>query len=334
MLITSRANCRYLCGFTGSNGYLLVTHETLLLFTDSRYLLQAERECLDTNVVLLSQGHRSLADSLMGCGAKELVFEFHDISHKTYTDIMSVLDGLVSLIPENYVIEKLRSVKQSEEIKHIEKAVEIADEAMSTVGNLLKSGMTELDVANKLERLMQDLGSESLAFDIIVGVGENSAMPHHSPSDRVITNGDMVVIDMGAVYMGYRSDLTRTFQVGELTEKFKEIYSLVLKSQLAVEERVQYGMKGSEVDAIARNVISERGYGDFFSHGLGHGVGLEVHEKPMLTKNSDECVEIGSVFTVEPGIYLPGWGGVRLEDMMVMESKSARLLTNSSKYDF
>ena len=333
MLITSRVNCRYLCGFTGSNGYLLVTNTAGLLFTDSRYLIQAEEECPNVGVVLMSPGHRSLADMLIESEIKELGFEFHDISHKSYIDISSALKGSVKLTPQNYVIEKHRSTKEFEEIKRIEKAVEIADEAMSSIGNSIENGMTESDIAIQVERFMQDFGSESPAFDIIVGVGENAAIPHHRPNNRVVKNGDMIVIDMGAVYMGYRSDLTRTFQVGGISDTFREIYNLVLKAQLAVEEQVKTGMKGSDVDLIARGVISDGGYGEYFSHGLGHGVGLEVHEKPMLTKTSEDEVEIGSVFTVEPGIYIPGWGGVRLEDMMVMEEETARLLTTSPKYN-
>ena len=332
ILITSRSNCRYLCGFTGSNGYLLVTRDSISLFTDSRYLIQAENECSNISIFPISQGYTSLRDLLVKSNIRNMGFEFHDISHATYTEIASSIGGLVSLIPQKYVIEKLRSVKEPTEIEFIQRAVEIADQGMSAISNLLEPGMTELDVAFKLEQIMRDNGSESLAFDTIVGVGENAAIPHHRPSDTAIQKGDQVVIDMGAVYMGYRSDLTRTFHVGPINAKFREIYNLVLNAQLASEEQARPGMKGSEVDSIARDVISRGGYAQFFSHGLGHGVGIDIHEKPMVTQSSRDEIEVGSVFTVEPGVYIAGWGGIRLEDMLVMENNSARLLTKSSKY--
>jgi len=334
ILITSLSNCRYMCGFTGSNGYLLATKDSLSLFTDSRYLIQAEQECPTASVFPMSPEYNSLRDLLQNFKIKEVGFEFHDISYANHTNISLSLEGLVGLIPQKYVVEKLRSVKENSEIEFIEKAVKIADEGMSEISDLLEVGMTELDVAVKVEQFMRDLGSESPAFHTIVGVGENAAIPHHKPNGSVIKNGDQVVIDMGAVYKGYRSDLTRTFQVGDVSHRFRDIYNLVLKAQLAVEKQARPGMNGSQVDLMARDVISDGGYAQFFSHGLGHGVGLEVHEKPMLTKNSSDEIEVGSVFTVEPGIYIPGWGGVRLEDMLVMENESARLLTRSSKYNF
>ena len=213
----------------------------------------------------------------------------------------------------------------------IETAVEIADRAMASVAARIKPGMTEARIAWELEVEMRGMGAEGPAFDIIVGTGANGALPHHRADDTVVRRGDAVVIDMGANYEGYNSDLTRTFYVGEPDDEFMEIYSIVLQAQETAIREVRPGMMGKEVDEIARKVIEGAGYGEEFGHGLGHGVGLAVHERPMAVPTSEDVIEDGMVFTIEPGIYIPGWGGVRIEDIVAMEDGRARVLTGSPK---
>jgi Xaa-Pro aminopeptidase len=228
-------------------------------------------------------------------------------------------------------VDDLRAVKEPAELALIEKAVDIADTALGRIAPAMEPGMTEKYIAWEIEKAMRELGAEAIAFDIIVGAGPNGALPHHKADDTVIRPGDTVVIDMGATYEGYRSDLTRTFAVGEPDDSYQGVYDTVLGAQTAAEEAVRPGMKGQELDAVARDFIAEAGYGEYFGHSLGHGVGLAVHERPRVAPASQDVLEGGMVFTIEPGIYLPGWGGVRIEDIVTLENGRARVLTRSSK---
>ena len=229
------------------------------------------------------------------------------------------------------VIEWIRAVKDESEIKALDRAVQIADEAMAMIRTEIRTGMTEKEVSWELHREMRRLGAEGPSFDTIVAVGPNAALPHHRADDTVVRAGVPIVIDMGANYRGYCSDLTRSFVVGESDDTFQHIYGIVLQAQEAAIEAAKPGMTGEEIDSVARKVITDAGYGDEFGHGLGHGVGLVIHERPMVVPRSQDIVEDGMVFTIEPGIYISGWGGIRIEDIVVMESGRARPLTRSPK---
>jgi Xaa-Pro aminopeptidase len=240
-------------------------------------------------------------------------------------------DGETSLIPTTGITEIMRAVKDENERELLVRAIQIADEALARVAPAIEPGMTEKGVAWDIEKAMRDLGAESNAFDIIVGAGPNGALPHHRADDTVIQSGYPVVIDMGATYAGYRSDLTRTFCIGQPDDRFQQIYDTVLGAQLAAEKDVRPGMTGAEVDAIARDYISDAGYEEYFGHGLGHGVGLAIHERPRVIQSSEDVLENGMIFTIEPGIYIPGWGGVRIEDIVVLEGGRAAVLSQSPK---
>ncbi|MFQ5814763.1 MAG: M24 family metallopeptidase, partial [Anaerolineae bacterium] len=235
------------------------------------------------------------------------------------------------LVPTKELVEMIRAVKDEDELGKIKKAIALADEAISHIVDFIEPGMTEKEVAWEMEVFMRTHGAEKLAFDLIVGSGPNGAMPHATVSERAIRAGEPIVIDMGARIDGYNSDMTRTICAGRPDDKFKEIYDIVLEAQLTAEQNIRPGMQGKQADDIARQVIEKAGYGKEFGHGLGHGVGLAVHEKPGVGRLSEDVLVPGMVFTVEPGIYLPGWGGVRIEDIVVLKEDGVEVLTQASK---
>jgi Xaa-Pro aminopeptidase len=335
LLVTSMTNCRYLSGFTGSNGYLLVTRFKTVLFTDSRYVRQAEIQCPWVDVEMISTSYRSLLDVVSKIGIDMLYLEPDHISLSDYQMLKATLEETVCLrIDKKHVIEQRRAVKDCQEITQLIKAVEFADLAMRKAIQFIKPEVREVEVSNLIKSHLIDLGSEGPAFDTIVGAGLNAALPHHMADDTIIQDTDHVVIDMGAIHKGYRSDITRTIKVSNsdsIDGRFDEIYEIVLQAQLSAINAAEPGIHASSLDRIARDVISKYGLGQYFTHGLGHGIGLDVHEKPMLVKSSTDIINIGSVFTVEPGIYMPDWGGVRIEDMLLMEESGPLVLTNTPK---
>ncbi len=333
-LVSDPLNRLYLSGFTGSSGYLLITQTDAVLATDFRYVEQAANESPSYMVHRTRSGEPWLPEVAARLGVRTLGFEADYVSvnaHAKFTASLEESDdtGDVHLEPTSGVVEVVRGVKDAEELALIKRAVNIAHSAMAAASSVLKPGITEKQIAWRIERELRRLGAEGPAFDIIVAAGPNGALPHHRADDTVVKNGDAVVIDMGALYRGYRSDMTRTFSVGEPDDKFSSIYGIVLRAQRAAIAGAKPGMTGKDIDSIARDFISEAGYGDEFGHGLGHGVGLAVHERPMIVPTSEDVIEDGMVFTVEPGIYVSGWGGVRIEDMVVMENGRARVLTGS-----
>ena len=334
MLISSRENCRYLSGFTGSNGYLLVTEFRALLFTDFRYLEQIKDECPGFEVVQILGGYEPLAKVVSDMSLEYVSFEPRHTSYADHREIRSALMDGTLLHPAEGAVESLRTTKDENEIGLLETAVNLADSAMAQALQSVHSGVTEIEVAKVIEASLRDLGADAVAFDTIVAAGVNGAMPHHRADQTLIKKGDPVVIDMGALFNGYRSDLTRTVVAdpsGKSQEKFEGIYGIVLEAQLAAEKAAEPGMKAADLDRVARSVIEKSGYGTHFGHGLGHGVGLDIHERPMVVPSSDDVIEIGAVFTIEPGIYLPDWGGVRIEDVVLMEESGPRVLTKSPK---
>ncbi|MEA3459204.1 MAG: M24 family metallopeptidase, partial [Chloroflexota bacterium] len=229
------------------------------------------------------------------------------------------------------MVEKIRAVKEEDELKKIKRAVALTDEAFAHIVDFIEPGMTEKEVAWELEVFMRTYGAEKMAFDPIVAAGPNGAMPHATPSEQAIRPGESLIMDFGCVIDGYHSDMTRTICLGRPDDRFQEVYDLVLSAQLAAEEAIRPGMMGKEADGIAREVIEKAGYGEQFGHGLGHGVGLAIHEKPTLGALSCDVLEPGMVFTVEPGIYIPGWGGVRIEDVVVLGEDGPEVLTEAAK---
>ena len=335
-LVSRPENRRYLSGFSGSAGLLLITESDAVLATDFRYVEQAKAESPDYRVHRTRGGTGWMPDLLaeLGVGALAIEADYMTVaSHSAATAALAESENASHVILEQTVgvIEGVRAVKDAAELALIETAVEIADRAMALVAARIEPGMTEAQIAWELEVEMRGMGAEGPAFDIIVGTGANGALPHHRADDTVVGRGDAVVIDMGANYEGYNSDLTRTFYVGEPDDEFMEIYSIVLQAQETAIREVRPGMMGKEVDEIARKVIEDAGYGEEFGHGLGHGVGLAVHERPMAVPTSEDVIEDGMVFTIEPGIYISGWGGVRIEDIVAMEDGRARILTGSPK---
>ncbi len=333
ILISQPENRYYLSGFSGSAGYLLITADQQLLTTDFRYVEQAKHQAPDYMLFEIKGDlAKWLPEFVSGLGLNELYFESEDVSFDRYSKFKDILAPLgIELKPASGLVEPIRAVKEPGELALIEKAVAVSDAAIEHVRKTAKQGMTELKLAWEIERFMREHGSETVPFEVIVATGPEATLPHHQPSDRVIKAGEPVVIDIGAKCGRYVSDLTRTVCLGKEDAKFREIYGIVLKAQLAAEQQIRAGMTGAEADAIARKVIEEAGYADKFGHGLGHGLGLVVHEMPRVGMSSKDVLADGMVFTVEPGIYIPGWGGVRIEDTVVLENGRIRVLSAARK---
>ena len=338
MLISSPENRRYFSGFAGSAGYLLVTPSDAVLATDFRYVEQAGQQAPGYTIKRITGRLDWFPELVEAAGVSNVGFEADDVTVAQHERLMKALDkaGLpekVSLTATSTDMDWLRAGKYEDEMALLLRAIEITDRAFEEVAPTIRPGVTEAEVAWAIEKSMREQGAEGLAFDTIVGAGRNGALPHHRADDTVIQDGDPVVIDMGAKYEGYCADLTRTIVVGEPDETFRRVYGTVLEAQLTAEEVVEPGMTGAEVDAISRDIIGEAGHWDDFGHSLGHGVGLAVHESPTLGPNSSDSLENDMVFTIEPGIYLPEWGGVRIEDMVILENGRARVLSKASKLD-
>ena len=336
VLISAPENRRYLSGFSGSAGYLFITKENALLVTDSRYTEQATKQCPDFKVRQVRAGWDWFVEELKESGIKKIGFESQDMTVSSYNSLIDAIKGEsslggVSMVPAPGLAENQRIIKDEEELTMLQLAIDAADKAMDQVCPAITPGMTEKEVAWKMETAMRDFGADTISFDTIVAAGPNGAMAHHQPSDYVIKHGDPIVIDMGAKVGGYCSDLSRSIAVGEADETFKKIYDIVLGAQLTAINTVKVGMTGEETDSLSRNVIAEAGYGDNFGHSLGHGVGLEIHENPRVGPRSPDILELDTVFTVEPGIYLSGWGGIRIEDIVILRKGGAVPLSKAVK---
>lgn len=336
MLISAPENRRYLSGFTGSAGYLLIASGDAVLVTDSRYTEQATNQAPDYRVLQVRSGWDWLLGLLKDSGIKRLGFESQNMTVATYHSLLEAIKedgslGHVSLMAASGIAEDQRTIKDSEELAQLQKAIDASDAAMEAVCPAIQEGMTEREVAWRMEVAMRDFGADGTSFDTIVAAGPNGAMAHHRPSSRPIQRGEPIVIDMGAKAGGYCSDITRTVVVGEPDDRFRKIYDIVLGAQLTAIHTVRAGMTGEECDGLARSVIAEAGYGDNFGHSLGHGVGLAVHEYPRVSPKSTDPLNPNTVFTVEPGIYVTGWGGVRIEDIVILGDDGATPLSKAAK---
>ncbi|MCD6520342.1 MAG: aminopeptidase P family protein [Anaerolineae bacterium] len=331
LLISQPENRRYISGFTGSAGILIVTTEQALLATDFRYYEQAPKQAPAFSLVKVSASLvKTLASEIPSLGVKRVGFESHHVTVETFEKWKEALPD-IEWVPTSGLVEKLRQVKDAAELEAIKQAVRIADEAMEHIMEWIRPGVTEKEIAWELEVYMRTHGAEKLSFTTIVASGPNSSMPHAVTSDRPVQEGDPLVIDMGAVYEGYCSDLTRSFCLGHASEEYLHIWNTVLQAQLTAEQGIHGGMPANEADALARQLIDKAGYEGKFGHGLGHGVGLAIHEAPRVAQTAKGALPTGSVVTIEPGIYLPGQGGVRLEDMVVLTEDGCRVLTRSPK---
>ncbi|MGB2800229.1 MAG: Xaa-Pro peptidase family protein [Dehalococcoidia bacterium] len=333
ILISQGENRRYLSGFTGSAGFLLISEKSAILATDFRYIEQAKNQAPDFDIARIEGEIQNWFPQLISSvEAKRIGFEANGLSFATHHQLVAAA-GEKGLVPTEGFVESLRAIKDDRELELITSAVEISDAAFDEVASTIRYGMTEKEVAWELEKTMREKGSESMPFEIIVASGPNAALAHHKPTERAILQSEPVVIDMGARFEGYASDLTRTICLGNQDEVFGKIYHLVLRAQLAAIAAIEAGMSGEVADSLARTVIEQGGYGENFGHGLGHGVGLAPHEQPRLGKGSKDILTEGMVFTIEPGIYISGWGGVRIEDTAVLENGKTRVLSKAKKID-
>lgn len=330
LLITNPYNRRYMTGFTGSSGAALVTKNDAVFITDFRYTEQANHQVKEFRIIQQEGSILKEVEKLVDeCEIKTLGFERDTVTYGEYESFQNLLN--VELVPLSGLIEKIRLIKTDEEIKIIKVACEIADAAFSHILNFIKPGVTELEVSNELEFFMRKQGATSSSFDTIVASGLRSALPHGVATNKIIEQGDFVTLDFGAVYNGYVSDMTRTIAVGNPNTKLVEMYNVVLEAQLLALEKIKPGMTGIEADKIARDYLTDKGYGEAFGHSTGHGIGLEIHEGPALSYRNNQTLEPNMVVTVEPGVYLPGIGGVRIEDDIVITATGNERLTHSTK---
>ncbi|WP_054636471.1 Xaa-Pro peptidase family protein [Thalassobacillus sp. C254] len=330
LLVTSAVNRRYLTGFTGTAGAVLISEKGAVFITDFRYTEQAQAQVKGYDIV----EHKASMPEMIGekaneLGIKKLGFEKHQTTYQEYELYKSKVSS--TLVPVSGIIEELRLNKNEEELNILAEAANIADAAFDHITTYIRPGVTEIEVSNELEFFMRKKGADSSSFDIIVASGERSALPHGVASEKEIQSGELVTLDFGAYYKGYCSDITRTVAVGEPDEELKKIYQTVYEAQLKAMEEIKPGMTGVEADSVAREHIKKNGFGDKFGHGLGHGLGMEVHEEPRLSPKGNKELTPGMVVTVEPGIYVAGLGGTRIEDDIVITENGNRSLTHSPK---
>jgi len=332
-LITDQ-NVRYLSGFTGSDSFLLISKKANYLITDGRYVEQAETQCPDFHIVNWRQPLRRLTEAVstviiklnikrLGFEKDYMTYDMHDMLVKDASD--------TEIVPTKGIVEALRYTKDEEEIDNMRKAAEIADKAFNKILSYLKPGITEKEAATQLEYYLKKYGADAPGFETILISGVRTSLLHGQPSDKKIEYGDLITMDFGALYNGYISDMTRTIVVGEASDEQKKIYSIVKKAQKAGLKAIKAGASGKLPDDCVREIIEETGYIDYYYPGLGHGIGLLVHEEPFMGINCKRTLEKNCVVTVEPGIYIPKWGGVRIEDTVLVKEQEYEVLTKSSK---
>jgi Xaa-Pro aminopeptidase len=331
LLITYSHNRKYVSGFTGSSGMLLITEQDSWLLTDFRYMTQAADQA--PGFELIEHAAKPMAtvrDLLESKKITKLAFEQDHVTYGEFAAWSEQL-GSITLEPVSGIVEGLRLIKDESEIAIVQEAAELADKTFQFALGVIRPGLTELEIALEMETFMRKGGASGPSFETIVASGERSALPHGVASERIVGTNEFVKLDFGAYYKGYCSDITRTVVVGKASERHREIYNIVLEAQLHALANIRPGMSGREADALSRDIIARYGYGDKFGHSLGHGIGLEIHEMPRLSKLSDSILTPGMIVTVEPGIYIPGFGGVRIEDDIVITDTGIKILTSSTK---
>ncbi len=331
LIIESEVNRQYISNFSGSSGWAIVSLDQAKFVTDFRYIEQATKECTAFEIINNKrQALPTIKQALQDMKVARVGFEAEHTSYATFEAWKHTLDN-VELVATKGLVEKLRLYKEKAELAIMRQAAQLSDDAFAHVIKMIKPGIREIDVASELEYYLRKHGAKGSGFDIIVASGKRGALPHGRASEKVIEAGDMVTIDFGAHYKGYHSDMTRTFAVGEPDPKMKEIYEIVLKAELEGVNRVKVGMTGKEVDALTRDIIKEAGYGEYYGHAAGHGLGMDVHEAPAVSMLSETVLEPGMVITIEPGIYVEGLGGVRIEDDVVLTENGIEILNKTPK---
>lgn len=332
MIISKPSNRRYLSGFTGSSAELLLTASCQkILITDFRYIEQAQVESADFKIVQQDMDiTKTIEEIARTYGLKNVGIEKEYMTLSVFEEYKNKLAGL-NFIPISDPCAKPRRVKSPREMELIRKAVEIADKTFLHIRDFIVSGQSEKEIATEIDFFMRSLGSERNAFETIVASGERSSLPHGTPTDRIVKPGDFITLDYGAVFGGYCSDITRTLIIGQPDARQEKIYNLVREAQATAVKNIRPGITGKDADKLARDIIARAGYAGNFGHGLGHGVGLDIHEGPRFSTRDDTVLEPGMVVTVEPGIYIPGWGGVRIEDIIVITSQGCEVLTKAPK---
>lgn len=333
LLVSDGYNMRYVSGFRGATGYLFVSEGRRVLMTDSRYTTQAAQEAEGWEILEASAGRSYeaiLCELIREEQARTLGFEDFHLIYAQARKLQKAA-GEATWIALGDALNRLRILKTPEELEKIEKAEAIGDLAFSRILEDLRPGMTELQVAAKLDYYMKEAGASGNSFDTIAASGLHSAMPHAMPTEKRLEKGDFLTMDFGCVYDGYCSDMTRTVVIGKADQRQKEIYQTVLQAQEAALQAIRAGVTGAYADQVSRSLIEKAGYGAYFGHGLGHSVGLYIHEEPRLSPSCHEILEPSVTMTVEPGIYVPGFGGVRIEDLVVVTEDGCRNLTHSPK---
>jgi len=331
LLITENVNIRYLSGFTGSYAVLLITGDTAFLLTDTRYVEQADEEVPGFAVEMVEDGWiTGVAGLVQRLDARRVGFEGTALNYEDWKSLREALPGR-ELVSVDDLVGRLRMVKDASEVAIMREAARIADLTCEHILRMLKPGLREREVAVEIDYFMRKQGADKEAFGTIVASGPRSALPHGEPTDRIISAGEFIVLDFGARKQGYHSDITRTVLLGRPKPRQQQVYNVVLEAQQRAIAAARPGLLGREVDAVAREYIAERSYGKHFGHGLGHGLGLAVHEGRILAKRSEIALEPGMVVTVEPGIYISGWGGVRIEDDVLVTESGHDVLTHSPR---
>ena len=332
ILISNGNNMRYVSGFAGGEGYLYISEKRHAVITDFRYTIQAEVEAEGYEVITIGNGgyEETINDVIRTDGVNRLGFEGEDMLFASYNKLKDKL-SVKEFIPIGSEITNMRRIKTPRELERIKKAEAIGDQVFTEILTFIKPGMTELEIAARIEYLLKLKGAEGLSFNAIVASGINSSMPHAVPSQKKVELGDFLTMDFGCIYEGYCSDMTRTIVIGKASEKQKEIYNTVLKAQMEALDFLKAGYQGKEIDKVARDIIYGAGYEGCFGHGLGHSVGLHIHENPRLSMLEEDIILAGMTETVEPGIYIKGFGGVRIEDLVVVTENGHENFTFSDK---
>lgn len=332
-IIYSKENRRYLSGFTGSTGYFIVSASGKAAFiTDFRYKEQAKIQCKDSEIIIHENAlNKKICETVEAYGIKKLGIEDNFMTVGFYSELKQALPE-VELSPLKDIMDLIRMIKNKEEIECIGLAASIADAAFSHILGFIRPGISETDIATELEYFMKKKGSSGFSFEPIVASGTRSALPHGIASNKIINNGEFLTLDFGCVYNGYCSDMTRTVFVGQAKEEHRKIYAIVLQAQEEALRLMKPGALTKDIDKAARDIIKDAGYGEYFGHGLGHGVGLAVHEEPRLSVVSEKVLVPNMIVTDEPGIYIPGFGGVRIEDLVLITPDGNKTLSKSPKH--